>query len=186
MKNLSLVIIGIVALYFLLTPQSFAQEKKVFKFVGVSVCAPCHKTDKQGKQLDIWEKSAHSKAYETLKSEAADKIAAEKGLTTKAVDSPECLKCHASGYNVDKELLGEKFKVEQGVQCETCHGPGSEYKAMSVMKDRAKSIENGLVFHEDKEKFCTGCHNPESPTYKEFKFEEMWKKISHMKPKATE
>ncbi len=34
----------------------------------------------------------------------------------------ECLKCHALGGNADMP----------GVQCESCHGPGSVYKAMKA------------------------------------------------------
>ncbi len=102
-------------------------------FIGVEACAMCHKTEKQGSQLSIWQNSKHAKAYETLKTEQANNIAKEKGFSTPAVETPECLKCHASGYNVDPSLLGKKFKVEDGVQCETCHGAGSAYKDMKIM-----------------------------------------------------
>ncbi|NWF50845.1 MAG: cytochrome C554 [Ignavibacteriaceae bacterium] len=159
---------------------SIAQEKK---FVGVEACGMCHKTDKQGKQLSIWQESKHSKAYETLKSEESNRIAKEKGFTTLAVETPECLKCHASGYNVDASLKMEKFKVEDGVQCETCHGPGSEYKSLKVMKSREESIKNGLIVHDSLDKFCVNCHNPESPTFKEFDLTTMWEKIKHSVPK---
>ena len=151
-------------------------------FIGVKSCAMCHKSEKQGQQLKIWEDSQHSKAFETLLSEKADEIAKSKGFTTKASETEDCLKCHASGYNVDASLLGKNFKVEQGVQCETCHGPGSEYKSKKVMEDRKQAIAKGLKFYEKPEELCLTCHNTESPTYTDFNFEEYWKKIVHTVP----
>lgn len=151
-------------------------------FIGASACGMCHKTEKQGNQLSIWQGSKHSQAYTVLQSEKADQIAAEKGFKTKAVETPECLKCHASGYNVDAKLIGEKFKVEEGVQCETCHGAGADYKSKKVMESREESVKNGLIVFEKVEEFCIGCHNAESPTYVGFNFEESWAKIKHPVP----
>ncbi|MGE5680375.1 MAG: cytochrome c family protein [Bacillota bacterium] len=171
----------------ILTINVNAQEKSTqkFGFVGVDKCGMCHKSDKQGKQLSIWKESKHSQAFKTLQSAAADSIALAKGLKTKAAESPECLKCHASGYDVDASLKGAKFKVEDGVQCETCHGPGSEYQPMQVMKNRDEAVKKGLIIHTEKEKFCTGCHNSESPTFVGFNYDEFWAKIAHMTPKEN-
>ncbi|MBI5403929.1 MAG: cytochrome C554 [Ignavibacteriae bacterium] len=154
-----------------------------FKYVGVSKCVTCHKTEAQGKQQDIWQNSQHSKAFKTLQTEAADKIAKDKGFNTKAAETPQCVKCHVLGKDIVADELAESFNKEDGVQCESCHGPGSEYKAMSIMKDKQKSIENGMNPISDINQLCTGCHNSESPTFKDFKFDEMWGKIKHNKAK---
>ena len=156
---------------------------KKFGYVGVEKCGMCHKTEKQGKQLSIWQGSKHAEAYKTLQTEKADKIAKEKGFTTKAVETKECLGCHATGYDADASLKGPKFKVEDGVQCETCHGAGSEY--MKVMKNKEEAMAKGLIVPKDKEKFCTGCHNSKSPTFTGFDVDKYWAKISHMIPKDT-
>lgn len=42
------------------------------------------------------------------------------------------------------------------LDCEGCHGPGSEYKAMPVMKDPAKAKAAGLV--QPGAAFCATCH----------------------------
>ncbi len=155
-------------------------------YVGVSTCGMCHKKEKDGDQLKIWENSKHATAYKTLQTAEADKIAKEAGYETKAVETENCLKCHASGYNVDASLIGKKFSVEDGVQCETCHGPGEDYKSMKVMKSQEESVKNGLiVWANDKEieAQCRKCHNEESPTYKEFDFAKMYDKVKHNIPK---
>lgn len=166
------------------TPMILAQEAVKHAFVGTKDCGMCHKSEKQGQQLSIWESSAHAKAYTTLKSEKADQIAEEKGFTTKAVETEACLKCHASGYNADASLLGAKFKIEDGVQCETCHGAGSDYKSLKVMKVRADAVANGLILYDKVETLCVKCHNSESPTFDAatFNVEEMWGKIKHTIP----
>jgi len=156
------------------------------QYVGVKTCGMCHKKAKGGNQLKIWQDSKHAQAYKTLQTAEADKIAKEKGFTTKAVETPECLECHTVAYNVDASLKGKKFKVEDGVQCENCHGPGSKYKKKSTMKDHAKAVAAGLTEYKDEaaiKKQCETCHNKKSPTYKEFDFAKRWKEIAHEIPK---
>jgi uncharacterized protein YceK len=157
-----------------------AQDNPGNTYLGVKSCAGmCHKSEKQGNQLGIWEKTGHAKAYTTLTTAKANDIAKTKGLATPAAESPECLQCHTlpASSNVD---------VKEGVQCEVCHGPGSGYKSMSVMKDKARSIAAGMTEYKDDaaiEKQCRSCHNEKSPTFKEFNFQERWAKIRHSVPK---
>src|SRR4030095_4227254 len=133
------------------------------KYAGVKACVgACHKTDSQGKQYDIWQSSKHSQAYKTLQTPEADKIAKDKGFTTPAAETPQCLKCHVLGKEIDPAELESSFNKTQGVQCETCHGPGSEYKKLTIMKDKDKAIANGLVIHDNGAEFCKTCHNSDS------------------------
>ena len=158
-------------------------EPAQFLYIGVEKCAgACHKGDSKGNQLEIWQDSKHSMAFKNLQTPEADKIAQEKGYTTPAAETPECVKCHTLGIDLSTAPLEDSFDKTQGVQCETCHGPGSEYKKLSIMKDRELSKQNGLIIHTEKEAFCTGCHNSESPTFKGFNYDEMWAKIKHPKP----
>jgi hypothetical protein len=162
-----------------------ADEKAANKYIGVKTCAPCHRTEKQGSQFTIWQKSAHSGAMKTLATEKAAKIAKEKGLKTAASESPECLSCHTLGTTVDAKLFDKGFVLDDGVQCETCHGAGSGYKTMAIMKDKEKAVAAGLHLYKDDaaiEKLCVTCHNEKSPTYKPFKFKEQWEKIKHPVP----
>ncbi|HLF15067.1 MAG TPA: cytochrome c family protein [Bacteroidota bacterium] len=158
------------------------------KYVGVKQCSMCHKTDKQGKQFDIWSKSKHAGAFKTLATPAADEIAAKKGFKTKAAETPECLGCHTVAAAADGKLAEKSFDIKDGVQCEVCHGAGSAYKNMAVMKDEAKSHAAGMTDFNDKatiQKKCETCHNEKSPTAKKFDFAASWAKIEHKVPKAA-
>ncbi len=168
---------------FCLTSSTFGQDTTQYKFIGAEACGKCHKSEKQGKQLPIWKESIHAQAYVVLQTEEAAEVAKEMGYEKSPSELYECLSCHASGYDVDKIYLGKKFNIEDGVQCETCHGAGSGYKSLKIMKNRDLAAKNGLVkVYENTEEFCRNCHNPDSPTFSGFDFEEMWAKIEHYLP----
>ena len=151
-------------------------EAPKFKYVGSAKCKACHGT-MTGDQYKKWSESGHAKAIPTLSTDAAKKIAAERNIADPA-KAPECLKCHLTGYGKPAEAF-ENPITDEGVGCEVCHGPGSAYKTMAIMKDPAKAKENGLIVPEDK-KFCAEqCHNAGSPAFKGFKLDEMWAKIAH-------
>jgi cytochrome c peroxidase len=155
----------------------FAQE---FEYIGAAKCKMCHNKPETGKQYDQWKSTGHSKAFETLKSPEALKIAQEKGIADPSKDQ-KCLKCHATAaINADLNL---SITMEEGVSCETCHGPGSGYKSMAVMKSREQSLAKGLIIPD--EKLCKTCHNSESPTFKSFDFATASKTIAHPNPLAA-
>jgi mono/diheme cytochrome c family protein len=186
-KKMMVVFVGLFVFAFL-TAQAEGDKKIENKYVGVKMCSMCHKTDKQGKQLDIWQKSKHSGAFQTLLSEKALAIAKEKKLEKAPSETAECLSCHTAANGVDAKLLDKGFEMKDGVQCEACHGAGSAYKGPAIMKDKEKAVAAGLkIYKDDKEieAVCKTCHNEKSPTYKEFKFAERWAKIKHSIPKEV-
>lgn len=99
-------------------------------YIGAEKCKMCHKV-----QYDSWLTTRHAKATETAKA------------STKWKFDASCLSCHAT--NKDEAL--------SGVQCEACHGPGSDYKTMSIMKDREKAVANGLII--PTQETCNSCHD---------------------------
>ncbi len=112
---------------------NFQQAKKTYKYVGVKKCNICHKLKKYGNQAAIWSKEKHSKAYETLASDESKKIAKKLGIKGDPQKAKECLECHTTAGTKDKKLLATSYKIEEGVGCEACHGPGSVYKKMTIM-----------------------------------------------------
>ena len=151
------------------------------KYVGVKKCAMCHKSESKGNQHGQWLSSAHAKAYERLASPEAQGSAKSKGVTGNPQEAPQCVKCHVVGYGEDASLFTESFIKADGVQCEACHGAGSDYLGLSVMKDKAKAIAAGLII--PTKETCVKCHNPESPNYKEFDYDKYYSKIAHPRPK---
>ncbi len=147
------------------------------KYVGAAKCKMCHMA--KGKQYPIWSESKHAKAFEALKGEAALKVGKEKGVASPSTDA-KCLKCHSTAASVDAKLI-DGITKEEGVSCESCHGPGSTYKAPAMMKNKADALKNGLIIPD--EKVCTKCHNSESPSFKGFNFATYSAKIAHKNPK---
>jgi len=96
-------------------------------YIGAAKCKMCHKV-----QFTSWESLTHAKAFERLKPEEQSKA--------------ECLECHATGSSAELP----------GVQCEACHGAGSDYKSLKVMKERDASLAAGLLIPD--QKTCEGCH----------------------------
>lgn len=168
-------------LYALAGPAASAETQRMY--MGVAKCKTCHKTDAQGAQFPLWEKTSHAKAYATLAGEKAKAIAKEKGIEDPQ-KADACLKCHVTAHGVDAKYIAEGFLATDGVQCEACHGAGGEYYKMATMKSLTKGeIEPasvGLVVADAKT--CTKCHNQESPTFKGFEFEKMVAKVAHPIP----
>jgi len=144
-------------------------------YAGAEKCKMCHKGEPKGKVWEIWEASAHAKAYQSL-------VAKGDSSEMKA----ECLTCHVTGFGKPSGFaVGDTTKMKlANVGCEACHGPGMDYKAMAIMKDKAKAKEAGLIM--PTEETCKTCHNEKSPTFKGFDFVEYGKKIAHKVPPKTE
>ena len=122
-------------------------------FVGAEKCKMCHKI-----QYESWAKTPHAKALDALKPEDRAKA--------------ECIGCHTTN---GVEL--------PNVQCEACHGAGSEYKTLAIMKDKEKAIAAGLTIPD--ETLCAGkCHNSKSPNFKSFDFKTMAPKVHEHKTPA--
>jgi hypothetical protein len=155
-------------------------EKPAHAYAGMKTCKMCHSKETTGDQFGIWEKSAHAQAYAVLGTDAAKAAAAKLGLEGNPQELGECLSCHTTAYGVDAAQIGKRFSVEDGVQCEACHGPGEDYKSMKIMKDPEAAKAHGLVV--PTEKTCVTCHNDKSPTFKGFDYAEAWKKIAHPNP----
>lgn len=164
-------------------PAEKKSAEKVYSYVGLKKCKPCHIKN----QYKVWNAAPHSKAYEELASEEALAVAKKLGLKEEPQKSAECLSCHVTAYGV-ADSLKTKITLEEGVSCEACHGPGSDYWSMKVMKalSAGKQDPAAVGLWAQTEEMCITCHNKKSPTYKPFKFEEALKVIAHPYPKKEE
>lgn len=73
-----------------------------------------------------------------------------------AVGAEGCKMCHKVQY--ESWAKSKHATATPKVDCETCHGPGSDYKAMSTMKDPAKAKAAGLIAKPDKASCTAKCH----------------------------
>lgn len=144
---------------------SSAVTAQQFKYIGADKCKVCHNKPNKGSQYDKWAESKHAHALESLKGDEKN--------------DPKCLKCHSTAASVDAGLIAT-LKPDEGVSCESCHGPGSMYKTIGIMKNKQMAISKGLVI--PTEEVCVKCHNSESPTFKGFNFAEYSAKIAHDDP----
>jgi len=144
---------------------------KEYTYVGAIKCKKCHKAPEQGNQYQAWLDSRHNKSYAVLSSRSAFEEAEKANLKKPPNKSPQCLKCHSPLYEKAPDL------VNQGVTCEVCHGPGSDYVKLNIMKSTEKSAQNGLIVYASqdaiKEK-CLSCHTGEH-----FHFTAAWEEIKH-------
>jgi len=109
-------------------------------YIGVAKCKLCHKVE-----FTSWEGTAHARGFDRLKPEEQT--------------DPKCLECHATGMSAEMP----------GVECEACHGPGSDYKSLTVMKDPAAALAAGLILPDAKA--CERCHTGAPHDQKPFDFE---------------
>lgn len=184
MKTLKFMLLLTISVFFLAGEIS-AQSAKAFNFTGAAGCKKCHRSKKSGAQYKVWAKMKHAQAFASLATPEAQKIAKEKGIAN-AQKADACLKCHVTAFGVAAERLGKKYSIEEGVGCESCHGPGSAYSKKKVKKaivaGKTKPESVGLL--KVTKETCVKCHNDESPTFKAFDFEKAKEKIAHPRPKA--
>jgi predicted CXXCH cytochrome family protein len=101
-------------------------------YVGWKSCAPCH-----ADIADSWQNTRHAKAMESLKKSNQETL-------------PACVKCHVTGYEKDGGFIDNELTPEMaGVQCDACHGPGSEHASSPTAQNTVK--ESGAAL-------CRQCH----------------------------
>ncbi|MCC2111501.1 MAG: hypothetical protein KDJ16_05665 [Hyphomicrobiales bacterium] len=93
---------------------------------GRKKCSSCHKS-----QYESWKETGHASALHSL--EAGEKTAAKRmaGLDPDKdyTEDKECVGCHVTGYGAEGGYdIDDPSKYLTGVTCESCHGPGSEYR----------------------------------------------------------
>lgn len=148
-----------------------------FSYVGSEGCSSCHKIATLS-----WEMSAHAQTFETLKpgARSKEKLKAKLDPNKDYTTDKDCLKCHTIGYNEAggfQDVTSTPAMV--GVGCESCHGPGSDYKFVhatnkNFTKEEAKAA--GQVYGSQDAAVCSACHvskdTPMTPKIdKKYKFD---------------
>lgn len=139
------------------------------RYVGVRKCATCHKKKTLGNQRAVWQRGPHHPALKTLESPASLSIAKKLGISGSPAQAPECLRCHVTAFGLPEESFAYELDPWDGVQCESCHGPGRDFRKKKIMSDLKLARKKGL-WDSDDPRICTRCHNSESPTFDSKRF----------------
>lgn len=102
----------------------------------------------------------HSQAFAVLSNPASLRIAKILGLPS-AATAPRCLACHS--LNPDAAERAKSFDTTDGVSCENCHGPASNWLGPHTTKDwtHAQSVAAGMKELRDltsRTEQCLTCH----------------------------
>ena len=126
-------------------PRTFGSEKE--DFLTDANCRTCHQ--------DAWQayaESGHARAFATIRRQGQS-------------GEPECLSCHTTGYQYKNGYADEApFNRLINVQCEACHGYGTEHARDGRWAARAKDS-------------CVACHDQENSPG--FEYAEYWERIKH-------
>jgi hypothetical protein len=112
-------------------------EQAVDHYLGAEFCQRCHKLE-----YDQWKSTKHAQAWQTL-------------VDVKKDATPECITCHVVGYKQTGGFqTGDDAARMGNVQCEMCHGMGTQHDAFPAQARRITAAT------------CEKCHTASnSPTF---------------------
>ncbi len=117
-------------------------------YLGAELCMRCHV--QEGEQ---WKTTSHSVAWKTL-------------VDTKSDTKAECITCHVVGYQKPGGFAsGTSTPQMANVQCESCHGMGTEHDGFSAQPHKV-TADN-----------CISCHHGDSDP--NFNFQTALAKVAH-------
>jgi ribosomal protein L40E len=127
-----------------------AEQPEQATFVGEKKCRACH-----FKEYRSWKKTKHAGAWDSLE---------EKDRTREA-----CVRCHVTGHGEQGGFVSEERTPRlKGVQCESCHGPGSAH--VDAAKDDQPEEKVRPLINKVPQNTCVKCHNTHK-TLEDFKRE---------------
>ena len=123
-------------------------------FLGNNNCKACHTS-----VYTEWRQTDHARSYTALRAGSMQ-------------TEPECLACHTTGYRHYNGYDEEKRTNLTQIQCEACHGYGTDHRRDGGMNKVARES-------------CTQCHdNGKRPCFDDskdvdFDYATYWDKIAH-------
>ncbi len=147
-----------------------ADEVATHRIVGVAGCtaASCH----GGKSLIGGEASAwlardvaHRRAFDVLFNETSLRMVQQLGLKAAHTEA-RCLACHSTEASLHGVEHGERFAVEYGVGCESCHGAAGTWIARHTersWRSLSPDSKSALGFRDLRSltvraETCAACH----------------------------
>jgi len=140
-------------------------------YIGVASCANsgCHGATtplqatriRQNEYFTWLHSDRHAGAYNILFNNLSARIAKNMKLGKKAYQEKLCLDCHTS--NIPPAMISGRIDIEDGIQCETCHGPAGGWRGEHAQPGwtHAQSVERGMIDLRDtrnRAHTCNACH----------------------------
>ncbi|HVT43222.1 MAG TPA: multiheme c-type cytochrome [Thermoanaerobaculia bacterium] len=125
------------------------------RYVGVASCvnSGCHGSTEplsatlvlQNEYFTWLSDDRHAQAYNVLFDARSARIVRNMRLKKRAYEEPLCLDCHST--RVAAEQVAGQIDLEDGVQCEACHGPASGWRAEHAEQGwtHEQSIARGMI-----------------------------------------
>ncbi len=131
-----------IAIAFTLVTTGVSQTSPVGKYNGPGGCASssCHGsiqprqiTHVAQNEYSIWAgQDKHARAYQVLSNEVSLRIGRILNLKSPPEQNEKCLACHALA--VPAEQRAQTFDLNDGVSCESCHGPAAGWLGPHTVK----------------------------------------------------
>jgi hypothetical protein len=152
-------------------PQEPAPASAPGHYVGVASCANsgCHGSTEplnatrvlQNEYYTWLNHDRHAGAYNVLFNQLSARIAKNMRLRKHAYEEALCLDCHTT--NVPASAVEGRVDVEDGIQCEVCHGPASGWRAEHTEEGwtHEQSVARGMIDLRRisaRAQVCTACH----------------------------
>ncbi len=154
------------ALVLLMASPLAAQEGK---FIGVAACANsgCHGSTVplqasrvlQNEYYTWLNSDRHARAYNVLFNDLSARIVKNMRLRKKAYQESLCLDCHST--NIPASQVAGKIDLEDGVQCEACHGPAGGWRGEHTEAGwtHEQSVARGMYDLRDLRVRAHGCNH---------------------------
>jgi hypothetical protein len=141
------------------------------QFVGVAACANsgCHGSTLplqasrvlQNEYYTWLNSDRHARAYNVLFNDLSARIVKNMHLRKRAYQESLCLDCHST--NVPASKVTGKIDLEDGVQCEACHGPAGGWRGEHTEAGwtHEQSVARGMIDLRDlriRAHGCDHCH----------------------------
>src|SRR6266853_2561907 len=130
----AVILCGAIFFATLATARAARPPTEASKYTGPGSCSStsCHGSVKPRadsrifqNEYSIWVvKDKHAKAYEALTGQVGERIGRILGVG-KSEQAAKCLACHA--LDVPADSRAKTFELNEGVTCESCHGPASAW-----------------------------------------------------------
>src|SRR6185295_15737741 len=125
------------------------------QYIGVASCTnsgchgstlPLNATRILQNEFYTWlNNDRHAQAYNILFNDRSARIARNMRLRKRAYEEDACLDCHTT--NVPASAVAGQIDVEDGIQCEVCHGPAGGWRDTHADEGwtHEQSVARGMI-----------------------------------------